>query len=319
MSKDLMELVKECEVYRGPDGITKGEIVISEYRDLGFVKATEGTHQKNLEISKRQRIYEFEYRVITTEAIWKFLQRKVKLYDKEHKPKPAKKTSSDGPSVGISALAKLVRNSMANGDLVHTPIMEPMEPQPGDVFDISSLERAREEVRRFSMVHPASFGMEDEHRSGQEQFSIHREEILREAEEREQRRQYEALHAINDSNPTWVIRNNPNPTWVMRSGLHPLETCSIYEKTCDYDKHDPETIGRFEWKEVPVEEYEGLPPAPVLETFKEHKARKVFDYFTIASVNSVPDPLLLGRIDGDDDNRWFIAQWGKDVCLDDLI
>lgn len=228
MQKDLMELIGECPVYETDVLESKGQEIIEEYRELGFVKATEEAHQKNINISKRQKIYEFEYRVITTEAIRKFLQRKVKLYDKEHKPEPEKKLSFHA--------------SALNG------------------FDLSALDRMMEAIM-LSTISP-----------------------------------------------------------VVRAGLPPLgEVCSICEKTCDYLKSDPETIGRFEWTEVPVEKYEGLPPVPVIETFKEHKARKVFDYFTIASVNSVHDPLLLGRIEGDGDNRWFIDNWGTDVSLDDLI
>jgi hypothetical protein len=285
MSEDLMKLVGGCPVYETSDSLEqKGQEVIEEYRELGFTKATEEPYQKNLEILKRQRIYEFEYRVITTEAIRKFLQRKVGLYDKEHKPKPKKKKRSD-------------------------------------VFDLEALERLREEVRRSCGIPLVFFGRPDHSESGaQQQLDIHRQQgLLEAADERRHQRDHQrdihqVLHAINnDSNPTWVYSIGRGT----RSVLPPFE--SIYEKTCDYDKYDPETIGRFEWKEERVEDYEGLPPAPVIETFKEHKARKVFDYFTIASVNSVPDPLLLGRIDGDDDNRWFIAQWGADVCLDDLI
>ena len=82
MSKDLMELVDGCPVKT--DVLeTKGmvrlrqrrEEIISEYRELGFKKGTEEVYQEHLETSKRQRIYEFEYRVINTKAIRKFLQR----------------------------------------------------------------------------------------------------------------------------------------------------------------------------------------------------------------------------------------------------
>lgn len=293
MSKDLMELVEGCPAYETDVLKAKGEEVISEYRELGFVKATEEVHQKNLDISKRQKIYEFEYRVITTETIRKFLQRKVKLYDKEHKPKPKKKI----PVAGTSILADDMREALANRDWIHTSIVELAEPQQGDVFDISALERMREELIRSHAVPTPLMGIVGELRS--DQRAIHRR--LREAHQ--QRLEFDAYIGAFST-----------------TELAPLgEAYNIYEKTCDYDKFDSETIGRFEWKEERVEDYEGLPPAPVIKTFKEHKARKVFDYFTIASVNSVPDPLLLGRIDGDDDNRWFIANWGTDVCLDDLI
>ena len=284
MQKDLMELVDGCSVYETPNE-AKGEEVISEYRELGFLKATEEAYQENLESSKQQRIYEFEYRVITTDAIRKFLQRKVKLYDKEHKLKPKKKTlvaniGALGSAIGdqyryINYLSKLVLEGIpVEGSTVK-------ESPESDVFDTAALERMRDEVMRCVGIPEPMMGISENLRSAQEK------QIQRVA------------YAYS-----WNNR---------------IEARSIYEKTCDYDKYDPKTIGRFEWKEERVEDYEGLPPAPVIKTFKEHKTRKVFDYFTIASVNDIPDPLLLGRINGDDDNRWFIAQWGKDVCLDDLI
>lgn len=304
MSKDLMELIGGCPVYETDVLEPKGQGVIEEYRELGFMKATEEPYQKNLEISKRQRIYEFEYRVITTEAIRKFLQRKVTLYDKEHKPKAKKETP-------FFAITHTVRDLLTNGDFVHIPLREPEEPQPSDVFDTKALDMMRAGLMRSAGITERLSGISENLRSAQEGLAIHRQEtVMRKIEERDWRRKREAqIHQM--------VACDPIPFHAPWSNSG--DSCSIYERTCDYDKSDPETIGRFEWKEERVEDYDGLPPAPVIETFKEHKARKVFDYFTIASVNSVPDPLLLGRIDGDDDNRWFIAQWGEDVCLDDVI
>jgi hypothetical protein len=88
--------------------------------------------------------------------------------------------------------------------------------------------------------------------------------------------------------------------------------------TCDASSYEPGTIGNFSWVETPIREYAGMPPDTVIETFKEHRDRKIFDYFTIAEVKGIKDPLLLGRFTWSD-NRYFIAQWGEDVCLDDVI
>jgi len=308
MFKDLMELVDDCPISEASVLGTKGEEVISEYRKLGFTKATEETYQKNLDVSKRQKIYAFEYRVITTEAIRKFLQRKVALYDKKHKPKPKPKQKPEFPS--LDSLRETMRDLLTKGHFVHTESVEPPEPLPSEVFDTEALDRMREQLMRSANVSSCLMGMSENLNSAQEQIQIHRERLLREVQERN------LINAMNQ------IHENADPVWCYpREGqLQTNNTISpVYEKTCDYDKLDPKTIGRFEWKEERVEDYDGLPPVAVLETFKEHKAREVFDYFTIASVNSIPDPLLLGRIDGDDDNRWFIDNWGTDVCLDDLI
>jgi len=73
------------------------------------------------------------------------------------------------------------------------------------------------------------------------------------------------------------------------------------------------------WVETPVKDYKAVPPKDVLLKMEEHKARGIFDSFTIASVEKIKDPLLLGRVEGVDDRRFFIAQWGEDIALDDVI
>ena len=73
-----------------------------------------------------------------------------------------------------------------------------------------------------------------------------------------------------------------------------------------------------------VEKYPGLPPADVLGKLSEAKARQCFDSYEVAEINPVatqiklPDPLLFGRIEGCPD-RFFIAEWGTDVSITDLL
>lgn len=65
----------------------------------------------------------------------------------------------------------------------------------------------------------------------------------------------------------------------------------------------------------------GLPPKEALDAFAAAKDAGMFDTFEVARVESVQvykDPILFGRIDGCLD-RFFIAQWGDDVSLKDLI
>ena len=83
----------------------------------------------------------------------------------------------------------------------------------------------------------------------------------------------------------------------------------IVKQTCDYYSGEKMTIGKFVWKECPIEEYESVPPKEVLTKLRMHKDRLLFDYFTIASVENIKDPLLFGRIKETED-RYFIAQWG---------
>jgi len=96
------------------------------------------------------------------------------------------------------------------------------------------------------------------------------------------------------------------------------EPTSLQESTCNYNNSDKNTIGSFVWEETRIESYETLPPDNVLKTLKEHKERQVFNSYTIATVKGIHDPLLLGRVN-DCEDRYFIAQWGEDISLDDVI
>lgn len=93
---------------------------------------------------------------------------------------------------------------------------------------------------------------------------------------------------------------------------------TISRRTVHSMKTEPGTIGNYLWNEVRIENYNALPPEPVLNRLKDDQVLKCFDYYTIASVNEVRDPLLLGRINESND-RYFVAQWGEDVSLDDVI
>lgn len=93
---------------------------------------------------------------------------------------------------------------------------------------------------------------------------------------------------------------------------------SFSERTNDYSDPDPSLVGLYQWTEVPVEEYKGLPPRRVINKLQEEKNRGIFDAFTIGVVKGLPDPLLMGRINGCSD-RFYLAQWGDDITLDDLI
>ena len=77
-------------------------------------------------------------------------------------------------------------------------------------------------------------------------------------------------------------------------------------------------IRAFVWTEVPVKDYKAIPPAHALAALKNAMAKEIFDEFTIGAVTAMKDPFLLGRINGSDD-RYFLAQWGDDIALDDVI
>jgi hypothetical protein len=75
---------------------------------------------------------------------------------------------------------------------------------------------------------------------------------------------------------------------------------------------------------VKMADYPGLPPSEVLGKVKEAKSLNCFDRFEVAEVSPVstvvklPDPIVFGLVDGCTD-RFFIAEWGQDVKVSDLI
>lgn len=109
----------------------------------------------------------------------------------------------------------------------------------------------------------------------------------------------------------------PLPTFTFGSSAFGMSS-DLVALTQDFLSPSKERISGFMWKEERIDQYEALPPAHALTALKTAKAKEIFDYFTIASVSHVKDPLLLGRIHGSED-RFYLAQWGEDVALDDVI
>lgn len=116
--------------------------------------------------------------------------------------------------------------------------------------------------------------------------------------------------ALGIDMPVMPERNKRIPVYSSRG------VKTIARATKDWNKTSG--IGKFVYEEIPIDVYAGVPPADVLESLKEHQANKCFDYFAIGLVKQIKDPILWGRID-DDERRWFIRQWGKDISLDDLL
>jgi hypothetical protein len=67
-----------------------------------------------------------------------------------------------------------------------------------------------------------------------------------------------------------------------------------------------------------IEHYPNVPPQSVLSSLETAQNRKCFDYFEIASIRNVKDPILFGGIHGCSD-RFYIDQWDTDVSIDDLL
>lgn len=121
--------------------------------------------------------------------------------------------------------------------------------------------------------------------------------------------QMPSMRSMYAVDPVHYLEDEPKQT--QRKGI-----ITINKDTCC--RQLSEGTGRFVWTETPIETYKGIPPTDVLEKARLAIGHTCFDYMTVAEVNEVKDPLLLGRLKGDS-RRWFIAQWGEDVKLDDVI
>lgn len=121
----------------------------------------------------------------------------------------------------------------------------------------------------------------------------------------------------NEGSNPWSSSATPLSNFTFGSSTFGMSS-DLVALTHDFLSPSKERIAGFMWQERRIDEYEGLPPAHALTALKTAKAKEIFDYFTIASVSHVKDPLLLGRINGSED-RFFLAQWGDDVALDDVI
>ena len=70
---------------------------------------------------------------------------------------------------------------------------------------------------------------------------------------------------------------------------------------------------------VEIKDYDKVPPDEVLEELKKAQAKKCFDSFHIAYIRKVKDPILFGKIDDFKNLFFYIAQWGDDVKIEDII
>jgi hypothetical protein len=61
-----------------------------------------------------------------------------------------------------------------------------------------------------------------------------------------------------------------------------------------------------------------LPPTDVLEKMSAAKKDGLFDGFAIIHVAKVPDPILVGQVNGSED-LYFIAEWGNDISFDEMM
>lgn len=68
-----------------------------------------------------------------------------------------------------------------------------------------------------------------------------------------------------------------------------------------------------------VADYKGVPPKEVLLEMKKAKETGIFKSFRIIhpSLREIPDPILVGEIEGTDD-FYSVAEWGEDIHIKDF-
>lgn len=74
---------------------------------------------------------------------------------------------------------------------------------------------------------------------------------------------------------------------------------------------------------IRIGSYGAVPPPEVLEALEKAQALtvdgvKVFDSYEVAVISEVRDPLLFGIVEGCTD-KFFLAEWGDDVKISDLL
>lgn len=67
-----------------------------------------------------------------------------------------------------------------------------------------------------------------------------------------------------------------------------------------------------------VDQELSLPPMDVLEKVASAKKDGLFDSFAVIHVAKVHDPILVGQVKGSKD-LYFIAEWGDDISLEELM
>ena len=92
----------------------------------------------------------------------------------------------------------------------------------------------------------------------------------------------------------------------------------IKAKTLKSDKYQ-ETYDRLTFTKLAS--YAEIPPVDVLTKLENARKENCFDYYEVAKIESVKeliDPILFGCINNCTD-RFFVAQWGEDVKIEDIL
>lgn len=307
MANDLMELVAVCETIPKP----KKQIDVStlfqkseELKSLGMVSAATEILKRAEKESRPQRLAGFIN--VTTKDIEKFLDKKVEEYNKKHQKKEKKKSNmwtDEWVATTEWLTITQARERFPEPSLSYTTVRRE------DVERWYSSKRHRIDVYRGTREYDAQrSALENEYRRRMESFNFYRTDTIRTLQ---QDSMLEQMRIVQQEAMISGIGIG-----VMSNGVQSSNTLS--KRTCDYMGGEG-TIGQYIWTENKLGEYPGIPPKKVLDRIKQILDMKIFDYLSIASVKGIKDPLVLGRFNDDNDNRYFIDQWGDDVKIEELM
>lgn len=116
------------------------------------------------------------------------------------------------------------------------------------------------------------------------------------------------------NHPTYGDAIQDGHRWHREMSLEQIEDLVLSKTTPSYDTLVLDAL----------HSYPGVPPQAALDKLAEAKAHGIFDTFEVAHVDPVaskvklPDPIIFGLVAGCSD-RFFIAEWGDDVKLADII
>jgi chemotaxis protein histidine kinase CheA len=287
------------------------QVKVARLRELGFEMVARKLEKPEWRLAK---VREAGYRVITQEQVEKFLERKVELYNREQAClsvsaiRQARGQAKADYEPEIEVLEndyQQEKKALLAGSAVAADRMQEIRNLQSEL--VARQRNVGQQAESLTTV-PAEVWNSPPVRTGRPACAR-----LRDARgQAEADRPYSLAEQLLFDSP-----NVQNFVW-WKTGFASVTSSGerIIRRTVHYNGGGE--IGQYAWVEIRIEKYKSIPPQAALNALKVAKEKKIFDYFTIGSVEGIKDPLLLGRINGLTD-RGFIAQWDADVCLDDLV
>lgn len=283
-----------------------------QLEELGFKDPAKKIMDRIMYLEKLAKTSQYKYIRVMPSRIHKFLHDKATRYNQEHSIKE--------PKIEIKMSTEKIAEIVKQYAYVQ---MQPEDRVDFQITGYGTISLSAEQYQKFI----AASKKDDDKRADEEKAHLELMqdvfyEQMKKIEGRNQMADYAHLidkRMFSDDLPDPVMTIDPAIDSFRKKGIdYSNPHIKISVKTKDYNSTDPKTIGKFVYTETPVSEYPDIPPNDVLQVMKTHKDRKIFDYFSIAKVTHIVDPIMFGRINGCED-RFYIAQWGNDITLDDIL